>query len=131
MDSDVDISKDDEAVDQELMSIIEKVCKAGVEAGDTLNNLDRECGDGDAGDTLATACNAILGNIQYFSVSDVNLAFRRIAGCLTNAVGGTHCMQSSSFALLPLSSLIPIVIVVKSGNRYPGGKMQFAMKSQE
>jgi dihydroxyacetone kinase len=88
-DIDIDISKDGEAVDQELMSIIEKVCKAGVEARDTLNNLDRECGDGDAGETLATACNAIFGNIQYFSVSDVNLAFRRIAGCLTNAVGGT------------------------------------------
>ena len=89
LDSEVDISRDDEAVDQELMSIIEKVCKAGVEARDTLNNLDRECGDGDAGDTLATACNAILDNIQYCSVSDVNSAFRRIAGCLTNAVGGT------------------------------------------
>ncbi len=89
LDIDFDISKDDEAVDQELMSIIEKVCKAGVEARETLNNLDRECGDGDAGDTLATACNAILDNIQYSSVNDINLAFRRIAGCLTNAVGGT------------------------------------------
>jgi dihydroxyacetone kinase len=89
LDIDLDISRDDDVVDRELMSIIEKVCKAGVEARETLNNLDRECGDGDAGDTLATACNAILDNIQYCSVSDVNLAFRRIAGCLTNAVGGT------------------------------------------
>ncbi len=79
----------DDTVDPELMSIIEKVCQAGVEARETLNNLDRECGDADAGNTLATACNTILSNIQYFSVSDVNLAFRRIASCLTDAVGGT------------------------------------------
>jgi dihydroxyacetone kinase len=30
-----------------------------------------------------------LSKLQYFSVSDVDLAFRRIARCLTNAVGGT------------------------------------------
>ncbi len=95
LDSDLDsdyndvYSKIDNAVDQKLMNIIEKVCNAGVEARDTLNNLDRECGDGDAGETLVTACNAILSNLPYFSVSDVNLAFRRIARCLTSAVGGT------------------------------------------
>jgi dihydroxyacetone kinase len=82
-------SKIDDVVDQELMSMIEKVCKAGVEAREMLNNSDRECGDGDAGETLATACNAILSKLQYFSVSNVNLAFRRIASCLTDAVGGT------------------------------------------
>lgn len=89
IDFDSDKNKRDEEVDQELAGIIEKVCNAGVEARETLNNLDKECGDGDAGDTLATACNAILSNLQYFCVSDVNLAFKRIAGCLTNAVGGT------------------------------------------
>ena len=78
-----------ETVDQEFMSIIEKVCRAGVDARGKLNNLDRECGDGDAGDTLSTACNAILDDLHYFSVKDINLAFRRIARCLTNAVGGT------------------------------------------
>lgn len=81
--------KVEETVDREFMSIIEKVCQAGVDARGALNSLDRECGDGDAGETLATACNAILSNLQYFSVSDVDLAFRRIARCLTNAVGGT------------------------------------------
>jgi len=65
------------------------MCNAGVEARETLNNLDRECGDGDAGETLATACNSILSNLQYFSACDVNLAFRRVASCLTDAVGGT------------------------------------------
>ena len=78
-----------ETVDQEFMSIIEKVCRAGVDARGELNNLDRECGDGDAGDTLATACNAILDDLHYFSLKDINLAFRRIARRLTNAVGGT------------------------------------------
>ncbi len=78
-----------DTVDKELMSIIEKVCEAGVGAREILNNLDRECGDGDAGDTLATACNAILSNLQYFGVRHVNTAFRRIARCLTDAVGGT------------------------------------------
>ncbi len=87
-DSDINSNIDD-AVDQELMNTIKKVCNAGIEARETLNNLDRECGDGDAGDTLATACNAILSNIELFSVSDVNLAFSRVARCLTNAVGGT------------------------------------------
>jgi dihydroxyacetone kinase len=82
-------SKVDDTVDQELMSIIEKVCQAGVSARERLNSLDRECGDGDAGDTLATACNAILSNLRYFGVRNVNTAFRRIATCLTNAVGGT------------------------------------------
>jgi len=82
-------SKVDDTVDQELMSIIEKVCQAGVSARERLNSLDRECGDGDAGDTLATACNAILNKIEFFSVSSVDLALRRIATCLTNAVGGT------------------------------------------
>jgi dihydroxyacetone kinase len=82
-------SKIDDTVDQELMSIIEKVCQAGVNARERLNSLDRECGDGDAGDTLATACNAILNKIEFFSVSSVDLALRRIATCLTNAVGGT------------------------------------------
>jgi dihydroxyacetone kinase len=81
--------KIDETVDPELMNVIEKICQAGVDARKTLNGLDRECGDGDAGDTLATACHAILNNLQYFSVSNVDLAFRRIARCLTNAVGGT------------------------------------------
>ncbi|MCP4255401.1 MAG: DAK2 domain-containing protein [Candidatus Scalindua sp.] len=90
-DSDIDTDKSmvDETVDQEFMNIIEKVCQTGVDARDALNRLDGECGDGDAGDTLSTACNAILGNLYYFSVNDVNLAFRRIARCLTNAVGGT------------------------------------------
>jgi dihydroxyacetone kinase len=82
-------NKIDDTVDQEFMSVVEKVCQAGVTTRETLNSLDRECGDGDAGDTLATACNAILSKLQYFSVSDVDLAFRRIARCLTNSVGGT------------------------------------------
>ncbi|MCP4266017.1 MAG: DAK2 domain-containing protein [Candidatus Brocadiaceae bacterium] len=91
LDSDVDInnSKKNNAVDKDLMINIDKVCKAGIAARETLNNLDSECGDSDAGDTLATACNAILSNIQYFSVSDVNLSFKRIARCLTDVVGGT------------------------------------------
>ncbi len=91
LDSDFDISnsKKNDAVDKDLMNFIDKVCRAGVDAKETLNNLDKECGDGDAGDTLATACNAILNNIQYFSVSDVHLSFKRIARCLTNVVGGT------------------------------------------
>ncbi len=91
LDSDFDISnsKKNDNVDTELLNFINKVCKAGVDARETLNSLDRECGDGDAGDTLATACNAIINNIQYFSVNDVNLSFRRIARCLTNVVGGT------------------------------------------
>ncbi len=91
LDSNVDInnSKKNNAVDKDLMSNIDKVCKAGIDARETLNNLDSECGDGDAGDTLATACNAILSNIQYFSVGDINLSFKRIARCLTDVVGGT------------------------------------------
>ncbi|MHC4320678.1 MAG: dihydroxyacetone kinase subunit DhaK [Planctomycetota bacterium] len=88
-DFDAGNGKIEETVDQEFMINIEKVCQAGVDARETLNNLDRECGDSDAGETLATACNAILSNLQYFSVSDVNLAFRRIARCLTTAVGGS------------------------------------------
>ncbi|MBC8550538.1 MAG: dihydroxyacetone kinase subunit DhaK [Candidatus Brocadiales bacterium] len=88
-DFDADNSKIDDTVDQEFMSTIEKVCHAGVDAREVLNNLDSECGDGDAGETLFIACNAILNNLELFSVSNVNLAFRRIAGCLTNAVGGT------------------------------------------
>jgi triose/dihydroxyacetone kinase / FAD-AMP lyase (cyclizing) len=90
-DSDFDAgsSNINKTVDQEFMSIIEKVCRAGVDARGILNSLDGECGDGDAGDTLATACSAILDNLQYFSVNDVNLAFIRIARCLTNSVGGT------------------------------------------
>ncbi len=91
LDSDLDISSSmkNDAMDNDLMNFIDKICKAGVDAKETLNNLDRECGDGDAGDTLATACNAILNNIQYFSVSDINLSFKRIARCLTDVVGGT------------------------------------------
>ncbi|MHC4268098.1 MAG: dihydroxyacetone kinase subunit DhaK [Planctomycetota bacterium] len=89
LDSDIDNNKKNDAVNKDLMCFIDKVCKAGVDAKETLNNLDKECGDGDAGDTLATACNAILNNIQYFSLSDVNLSFKRIARCLTNVVGGT------------------------------------------
>ena len=88
-DIDADNSKIHDTVDQEFMSIIEKVCRAGVDVRGILNSLDGECGDGDAGDTLATACSAILDNLQYFSVNDVNLAFIRIARSLTNAVGGT------------------------------------------
>jgi triose/dihydroxyacetone kinase / FAD-AMP lyase (cyclizing) len=88
-DIDADNSKIHDTVDQEFMSVIEKACMAGVDTRGILNSLDGECGDGDAGDTLATACSAILDNLQYFSVNDVNLAFRRIARCLTNAVGGT------------------------------------------
>ena len=80
---------DIDTVDQEFMSIIEKVCRAGVDAREVLNSMDGECGDGDAGDTLANACNAILDNLLYFSVNDVNLAFRRISRCLTSTVGGT------------------------------------------
>ena len=78
-----------DSVDQEFMRIIKRMCNAGVEAREALNSLDRECGDGDAGETLATACNAILNNIELFSVNDVNLAFRRVAGRLTDTVGGT------------------------------------------
>ena len=91
IDSDFDFNNNmkNDVVDQDLMSDIDKVCKAGIDSRETLNSLDRECGDGDAGNTLATACNAILNNIQYFSVSDVNLSFNRIARCLTNVVGGT------------------------------------------
>ncbi|MDP6923938.1 MAG: dihydroxyacetone kinase subunit DhaK [Candidatus Scalindua sp.] len=89
-DSDFDAGSSINAtVNQEFMSIIEKVCRAGVDARGELNNLDRECGDGDAGNTLATACNAILDDLHYFGLNDINLAFRRIARCLTNAVGGT------------------------------------------
>ncbi len=90
-DSDIDAGNSDisDTVDQEFMSIIEKVCRAGVDTREVLNSLDGECGDGDAGDTLANACSAILSNLQFFSVSNVNLAFRRIARCLTNSVGGT------------------------------------------
>ncbi len=79
----------DDTVDQEFMSVIKKVCIVGVEAREILNDLDRECGDGDAGETLTTACKAILSDLQYYSVSDINLSFSRIARCLTNAVGGT------------------------------------------
>ncbi|MDR4506787.1 MAG: dihydroxyacetone kinase subunit DhaK [Candidatus Brocadiaceae bacterium] len=82
-------SANGETVDQEFMSIVGKVCKAGMEARETLNNLDSESGDGDAGDTLATACNAIERNIRSVSVSDTSMAFRRIARCLVNTVGGT------------------------------------------
>ncbi len=91
LDSDFDDgnSKITDTVDQELMSVIAKVCEAGVEARETLNNLDRKCGDGDAGDTLAVACSAILNKIDLFSVSNFNLAFNRIARYLTNTVGGT------------------------------------------
>ena len=78
-----------DSVDQEFMRIIKRMCNAGVEAREALNSLDRECGDGDAGETLATACNSILNNIELFSVNDVNLAFRRVARRLTDAVGGT------------------------------------------
>jgi len=78
-----------DSVDQKFMRIIKRMCYAGAEARETLNSLDRECGDGDAGETLATACNAILNNIELFSVNDVNLAFRRVAGRLTDTVGGT------------------------------------------
>ena len=83
------IGSNNDTINRELMSIIEKVCIAGVEAREILNNLDRECGDGDAGETLTTACKAILSDLQYYSVSDINLSFCRIARCLTNAVGGT------------------------------------------
>ncbi len=79
----------DDIVDQEFMSIIYKVCQAGIDAAETLNNLDSECGDGDAGETLSTACKAIMNNLQYFSIKDVSKAFKRIARCLTDSVGGT------------------------------------------
>ncbi|MCP5007329.1 MAG: DAK2 domain-containing protein [Planctomycetes bacterium] len=92
-DTDLDVdgrnSVNDDVVDEAFMGLIEKACKAGVEACEMLNSLDGECGDGDAGDTLARGCNAILENLHYFSIGDANLAFRRIAGCLTNTVGGT------------------------------------------
>jgi len=90
LDRDIDAGNGiDDSVDHEFMSVIKRMCNAGVEARETLNSLDRECGDGDAGETLATACNAILNNIELFSVNDVNLAFRRVARRLTDAVGGT------------------------------------------
>ena len=90
-DSDIDAgnSNSNDSVDQEFMIIVEKVCRAGLDARGILNSLDGECGDGDVGDTLANACNAILDKLLYFSVNDVNLAFRRISRCLTNSVGGT------------------------------------------
>ena len=108
LDSDFDIrnSMKNDTVDKELMSLIGKVCKAGVDAKEALNNLDRECGDGDAGDTLSTACNAILNNIQYFSVYDVNLSFQRIARCLTNVVGGTSGPLYAVFFIRAASAFI-------------------------
>ncbi len=91
LDSDFEsfMSNSADAVDEEFLVVMNKVCKAGVEARETLNSLDAECGDGDAGDTLATACSALLSNIRFFSVYNVNVAFRRIAKRLTDAVGGT------------------------------------------
>jgi len=96
------------------MSTIEKVCQAGVDARKALNNLDSECGDGDAGETLFTACNAILNNIELFSVSNVNLAFRRIAGCLTNAVGGS---SGPLYAVFFIRAAAAFSLHISSNNR--------------
>ncbi|MCR4290349.1 MAG: dihydroxyacetone kinase subunit DhaK, partial [Candidatus Scalindua sp.] len=116
LDSDFDAgnSKIDDTVDQEFMSTIEKVCQAGVDAREALNNLDSECGDGDAGETLFTACNAILNNIELFSVSNVNLAFRRIARCLTNTVGGT---SGPLYAVFFIRAAAAFSLHISSNNR--------------
>ena len=104
-----DSYSNNDTVDRELMSIIEKVCIAGVESREMLNNLDRECGDGDAGETLATACKAILSDLQYYSVSDINLSFNRIARCLTNAVGGTSGPLYAIFFIRAAAAFSPHV----------------------
>ncbi len=109
IDSDLDISysKKSDIVDHDFLNFISKVCKAGVDTKEILNKLDSECGDGDAGNTLATACNSILNNIQYFSVRDVNLSFKRIARCITNVVGGTTGPLYAAFFIRASDAFCP------------------------
>lgn len=69
--------------------LIETCCDLLIAAEDDLNALDAKSGDGDTGNTLATAARALKGSMDRMPLADLTQLFRAVGNELSQTMGGS------------------------------------------
>ncbi|KIN63504.1 Dihydroxyacetone kinase protein [Sulfitobacter noctilucicola] len=69
--------------------IIAQCCDLLIAAEDDLNALDAKSGDGDTGNTLATAARALKSALDRMPLADLTQLFRAISNELSQTMGGS------------------------------------------
>lgn len=82
--------------DEQVKSILEKVCKALIGAKEKLDDLDSKVGDADCGSTMAKAASSVLADQERLPLADP----KALCGCLSDILGRT--MGGSSGVLLSI-----------------------------
>jgi dihydroxyacetone kinase len=70
-------------------ALMERCCRALIEAEADLNQLDARAGDGDTGTTLATAARALIGALDRLPLADPTQLYRAIGMELSQTMGGS------------------------------------------
>ena len=74
--------------DRQKRALLEQCCHVLIDAEADLNALDAKCGDGDTGNTLATAARALLGVLDQLPLADQGQLYRAIGLELSQSMGG-------------------------------------------
>ncbi|CAE7610697.1 dhaK [Symbiodinium sp. CCMP2592] len=82
--------------DEQVKTILEKVCKALIAAKEKLDDLDSKVGDADCGSTMAKAASSVLADQERLPLADP----KALCGCLSDILGRT--MGGSSGVLLSI-----------------------------
>jgi dihydroxyacetone kinase len=80
-----------------LERIIQVVCKRLIAAEAQLNELDRQCGDGDTGTAIASGCRATLDALPTLALADTASTLESIGDLWSLAAGGSIGVLSSIF----------------------------------
>ena len=70
-------------------NVIETCCDLLIAAEGDLNALDSKSGDGDTGNTLATAARALKGSLDRMPLADLTQLFRAVGNELSQTMGGS------------------------------------------
>ncbi|CAE7870193.1 dhaK [Symbiodinium microadriaticum] len=89
--------------DEQVKSILEKVCKALIGAKEKLDDLDSKVGDADCGSTMAKAASSVLADQERLPLADP----KALCGCLSDILGRTGGVWGLGFRVA-LSSLRPL-----------------------
>lgn len=81
-------SRAEPSKDANRRALLEKSCRALIQAEADLNALDAKCGDGDTGSTLATAARALLDVLDRLPLADQARLCRAIGLELGQSMGG-------------------------------------------
>ena len=73
----------------ERRALIERCCRALIDAESTLNALDARSGDGDTGTTLATAARALTEKLAHLPLADTAALYRALGVQLAQTMGGS------------------------------------------